>query len=380
MLHNELQKHLPTMSEHPLIQYINNARADSMTTPQILRALVDAGWQVEEVMDEILNHAIPTYSETAPDDIHTVGHFRTKDIVTVNNVSKLYGKLRALDNVNLAIKRGSVTAILGPNGAGKTTLIRILATLLAPDAGRATVAGFDVIRDAQALRSIIGLAGQYAAVDEILSGRENLEMVGRLYHLDKQEAEQRTDELLKQFDLDDASDRQTKTYSGGMRRRLDLAASLVIKPQILFLDEPTTGLDPRGRFELWHIIRDLVQEGTTVFLTTQYMEEADQLANQIFVMDQGRIIAQGTPDELKRQIGGDVLEVHVADSNQLNIASGLVAQFGQEQPRINNYTAIVTIPVEGGATILADVVRQFDASGIKIRDIGLRRPSLDDVS
>lgn len=368
-----------TMSEHPLIQYINNARANSMTMSQILRALVDAGWQVEEIIDEVLNNSIPTYNESATDDIHTIGHFRPRDIVTVANISKLYGKLKALDSVSFGIERGSITAILGPNGAGKTTLIRILTTLLVPDAGWANVAGFDVVRDAQALRSIIGLAGQYAAIDEILSGRENLEMVGRLYHLDKQGAKQRADELIKQFDLEEAGDRSAKTYSGGMRRRLDLAASLVIKPQILFLDEPTNGLDPRGRFELWHIIHDLVQEGTTVFLTTQYLEEADQLANQIFVIDHGRIIAKGTPDELKRQVGGDVLEVHIVDGNELNTASGLVARFGHEEPRINTNNNIITIPVDGGATILADIVRQFDTSGVKIRDIGLRRPSLDDV-
>lgn len=368
------------MSDATLIQYINNARKNAMATPQILRALVDAGWRMEDIVDAVLNHAIASYNESETDDVHIAGHYqKINNIVAVDNVSKIYGKLKALDNVSLAVERGSITAILGPNGAGKTTLVRILATLLKPNTGRAVVAGFDVIRDAQALRSIIGLAGQYAAVDEILSGRENLEMVGRLYHLGKTEAKARAGELLNQFSLDEAAERPVKTYSGGMRRRLDLAASLVIKPQILFLDEPTTGLDPRGRFELWHIIRDLAQDGTTVLITTQYLEEADQLANKIFVMDRGQIIAQGTSDELKQQIGGDVLEVHVAENDHLNQASTIISKFGGEEPRINIDTDIITMPVNGGASILADVVRQFDTSGIKIRDIGLRRPSLDDV-
>jgi ABC-2 type transport system ATP-binding protein len=279
----------------------------------------------------------------------------------------------------LEVKRGSVTALLGPNGAGKTTLVRILATLLIPEHGSARVAGFDVVRDAQELRSIIGLAGQYAAIDEALTGRENLEMVGRLYHLSVPVVRQRAKELLHQFNLDDAGDRVLKTYSGGMRRRLDLAASLVIRPQILFLDEPTTGLDPRGRFALWHVIRELVEDGTTVLLTTQYMEEADQLADKIFVMDHGRIVAQGTANELKNQVGGDVLELHIFNHELANEAADLITKFGSEVPRVNEDTSVVTMPITGGAAVLIDVVRELDASDIKINDIILRRPSLDDV-
>ena len=279
----------------------------------------------------------------------------------------------------MTVKRGSVTALLGPNGAGKTTLIRALTTLLRPTSGVITIAGFNTVGDAQKLRSIIGLAGQSVALDEILTGRENLEMVGRLYHLKTRDAQARAAELLKQFELEDAADRTVKTYSGGMRRRLDLAASIIFRPKILFLDEPTTGLDPRSRFMLWHTIRDLVADGTTVMLTTQYMEEADQLAQYIFVIDHGHIIAQGTADELKRQVGGDMIEIHMTNHRDAPRAANAIIQFGSEQPRVNEDSGIITMPVKGGAPVLVDIVRQLDDVSLKLSDIILRRPSLDDV-
>lgn len=300
-------------------------------------------------------------------------------VITVKQISKTYGKVTALDQVSLKVQKGSVTALLGPNGAGKTTLVRILTTLLAPTNGQATIAGLDLIKDAHQLRSIIGLAGQYAAVDEFLSGRENLEMVGRLYQLSCKEAKVRATELLTQFQLEEAGNRTLKTYSGGMRRRLDLAASLVIKPKILFLDEPTTGLDPRSRFALWTVIRELVAGGTTVLLTTQYLEEADQLAHQVFVIDHGKIIAQGTPDELKTQVGGEVLELHVTNHQETTRAAEVIRQFGTGEPQADTTSGIVTMSATGGAAVLIDVVRQLDAAHISVLDITLRRPSLDDV-
>ncbi len=360
------------MYNHPLISYVEEAQGIGMTSRQIIDALVSAGWHTHDLTNIFLDH-IESYRKPV------IAEFG-ENIVTVRGISKIYGKtIRALDDVSLDVKRGSVTALLGPNGAGKTTLVRILATLLTPEHGVAHVAGFNVVDDAQKLRSIIGLAGQYAAVDETLTGYENLEMVGRLYHLPAPVARQRAEELLHQFNLGDAKDRILKTYSGGMRRRLDLAASLVIRPRILFLDEPTTGLDPRGRFALWHVIRELVKDGTTVLLTTQYLEEADQLAHDIFVIDHGRIIAQGTADELKKQVGGDVLELHVTNHNFVNEAANLVAKFGIELPHTNEDTDIVTMPVNGGASVLVEVVRELDNADIKINDIVLRRPSLNDV-
>ncbi len=357
------------MQNHPIQQYVTDARKAGMSKEQIVQELTSAGWQVHDFIDLILD----TRPET---DVPVSG----SSIISIRNLSKHYGPtVKALDNVSLEVQAGKVTAFLGPNGAGKTTLVRILTTLLAPTSGQATVAGFDVMRDAQDLRSVIGLAGQYAAVDDTLTGRENLEMVGRLYHMSARDAKARAAELLRQFNLEDAGDRVLKTYSGGMRRRLDLAASLVMRPKILFLDEPTTGLDPRSRFALWNIIRDLVAEGTTVLLTTQYLEEADQLAHKIFVIDHGAIIAQGTADELKRQVGGDVVELHVANHDQASHASELIARFGNGKAQADTTTGIVTMPVSGGASVLVDIVRELDKAGTHLSDVVLRRPTLDDV-
>lgn len=300
-------------------------------------------------------------------------------IIKVSGVSKHYKKVTALNNVTLDVAARGVTALLGPNGAGKTTLVRIMATLLPMTKGTVTAAGLDVVADSQKLRRIIGLAGQYAAVDEYLTARENLEMVGRLYHLGKSVAKKRADELIKQFDLSEAADRTLKTYSGGMRRRLDLAASIVAHPKILFLDEPTTGLDPRGRFAMWNIIRDLVDEGTTVVLTTQYLEEADQLADKVFVIDHGRIIAHGTPDELKRKVGGDILEIHLTKHSDAKQAGEMIKKFGDGNPHADPATGIVTLAVSGGASVLVNVVRELDGANLKLTDVMLRRPSLDDV-
>ncbi|HWA64321.1 MAG TPA: ATP-binding cassette domain-containing protein [Candidatus Paceibacterota bacterium] len=358
------------MSNHPLFTYIHEARTRGMSNQDIIQALFAAGWQTHEILDILVGGAV---------QITPIPAASGDAIIAVHNAVKTYGTVRALDNVSLEVKRGGVTALLGPNGAGKTTLVRILTTLLAPDSGHIVVAGYNAVQQAQQLRGIIGLAGQYAAVDEMLTGRENLEMFARLYHFSSAAARQRAQDLLEQFDLTDAGDRPAKTYSGGMRRRLDLAASLVSKPAVLFLDEPTTGLDPRSRFALWHVIRDLVQQGTTVLLTTQYLEEADQLADKIFVIDHGRIIAQGTADELKRQVGGDILEVHVADHAEVDRAADILRPFGTDEPRPEADTGIITMAIDGGAAVLVDVVREADAAGLAIRDIVLRRPSLDDV-
>ena len=286
-------------------------------------------------------------------------------------------EVRALDGVDLEVQEGTVLGLLGPNGAGKTTTVRILATLLHADAGRATVAGLDVARDAQAVRKVIGLSGQYAAVDENLTGRENLWMFGRLYRLSSADARRRADELLGQFGLEDAAERVAKTYSGGMRRRLDLAAALVGRPQLLFLDEPTTGLDPRGRLGMWEVIRDQVREGTTLLLTTQYLEEADALADEIAVVDHGRIIARGTADELKGQVGGERIEVVVRDRDDLAKAVATLAPDGGGS--LDQHTRRVTVAARGGAQELVDVVRRLGDARIQVDDVGLRRPTLDDV-
>ena len=288
------------------------------------------------------------------------------------------GEVRALDGVDLDVPTGSVLGLLGPNGAGKTTTVRILATLLAPDAGRAIVNGIDVAADPQGVRRSIGLSGQYAAVDEYLTGRENLVMVGRLYHLTSQAAGVRAQELLEEFDLVDAADRPTKTYSGGMRRRLDLAGALVARPPIIFLDEPTTGLDPRSRLGLWEVIEGLVAQGTTVLLTTQYLDEADKLADSIAVVDRGQVIARGTSDELKAQVGGERLAVTVG-AGQVADAREVLVGLATGAVDVDEHSRRLVAPVAGGAAALLDAVRAFDERNVDILDIGVRRPTLDDV-
>ena len=303
--------------------------------------------------------------------------------ITAEGLVKIYrsrkSEVRALDGVDLEVQEGTVLGLLGPNGAGKTTTVRILATLIRPDAGRATVAGFDVVREAQQLRSVIGLSGQYAAVDENLTARENLWMFGRLYQLSSAESRRRGTELLEQFDLGEAADRVVKTYSGGMRRRLDLASALIGRPRLLFLDEPTTGLDPRGRLGMWDVIRTLVRDGTTLLLTTQYLEEADELADTIAVIDHGRVIARGTSDELKGQVGGERIEVVVHDRTDLDRAEEILARDGSGQWVLDEHTRKLTVPATGGAGKLIEIVRDLGDAGIAIDDIALRRPTLDDV-
>ena len=305
------------------------------------------------------------------------------DAIVAEGLVKVYksrkSEVRALDGVDLTVPEGSVLGLLGPNGAGKTTAVRILTTLLKPDAGHATVAGFDVVRQAQELRYAIGLSGQYAAVDENLTGRENLVLFGRLYQLPASEARQRADELLEQFELTDAADRVVKTYSGGMRRRLDLGSALIGRPRLLFLDEPTTGLDPRSRLGMWDVIRALVREGTTLLLTTQYLEEADELANTIAVVDHGKIIARGTADELKAQVGGERIEVVVHDKADIQRAIEVLMRDCEGDCTVDEHTRRITAPAKAGAQALIQVVRDLDESGIGIDDIALRRPTLDDV-
>ena len=300
-------------------------------------------------------------------------------VILAEGLRKRYGETRALDGLDLAVEEGTVCGLLGPNGAGKTTGVRILSTLLKPDGGRAEVAGFDVVRQAEQVRYSIGLAGQHAAVDEILSGRQNLEMFGRLYHLGAREARRRTEELLERFGLTEAADEQAKHYSGGMRRRLDLAASFILAPRGMFLDEPTTGLDPRGRNEVWEAIRSLVAGGTTVLLTTQYLDEADQLADQIVVVDAGRAIADGTPDDLKSRVGGDRIDVVVRSAGELAAAARTIGRVCGADPEIDREARRVSAPVTDRVSVLTETVRALDDAGIAAEDIGLRRPTLDDV-
>lgn len=302
-----------------------------------------------------------------------------KPAILAEGLQKYYGKTRALAGLDLVAQEGSVLAVLGPNGAGKTTAVRILTTLLRPDAGHAEVAGLDVVTQADALRTRIGLAGQYAAVDENLTGSENLEMFGRLYHLSGSVARRRAKELLARFDLLEAARRTVKTYSGGMRRRLDLAASLILTPPVLFLDEPTTGLDPRGRLAMWEVISTLVADGTTVLLTTQYLEEADQLADQIAVVDLGRVIATGTADELKAQVGGERLELSVVRGGDLHAAVEAMRPYSLGEIQVNADDGQLIVPVTQGSQLLAAVVRDLDAAQIPLDNLALRRPTLDDV-
>lgn len=302
-----------------------------------------------------------------------------EDSIVVEGIRKKFGAVEALRGVNFRVRKGSIVGLLGPNGAGKTTLIRILTTLLVPDAGTAFIEGIDVIRQPEKARHLIGLAGQYAAVDENLTGRENLAMVGRLYHMDYDKAVERAAELLEKFHLTDAADRTLKTYSGGMRRRLDLAASLVNRPPVLFLDEPTTGLDPQSRFALWAIIKELIAGGTTVLLTTQYMEEADHLAETITVMDRGTFIAEGTPAELKSKVGGDVIEVHLRERAQTPQAHVALRALAQGDVHADIESGVVTLTTRSGAKLLTEAVRALDAEGVAIEDLHLRRPSLDEV-
>ena len=300
--------------------------------------------------------------------------------VRVEGVVKRFGATVALAGVDLEIPRGMVFGLLGPNGAGKTTLVRILATLLVPDAGRAEVLGYDVVAEPAAVRELLGLTGQFAAVDEILTGRENLEMFGRLFKLPREEARRRAGELLDRFDLTPAADRQARTYSGGMRRRLDIASSLVTRPSILFLDEPTTGLDPRSRNEIWAIVRELRREGTTLLLTTQYLEEADQLADRIAVIDTGKVIAEGTGSELKDRVGGQILEVELASAEQRDRARAVLAGVGCGAPQPDERPDRLTLPApRDGLQLVEEAAAQLRSAQIGVSDIGLRRPTLDDV-
>jgi ABC-2 type transport system ATP-binding protein len=307
----------------------------------------------------------------------------TDPAILAEGLVKIYktrkNEVRALDGFDLRVAEGTVLGLLGPNGAGKTTAVRIFSSLLRPDAGRATVAGFDVVRQADELRMVIGLSGQFAAVDENLTGRENLWMFGRLYQLGRAEAVRRADEILGQFDLADAGDRVVKTYSGGMKRRLDLASALIGRPRLLFLDEPTTGLDPRSRLGMWDVIRGLVREGVTLLLTTQYLEEADELADVIAVVDHGRIIATGTADELKGQVGGERIEVIVHERDSIARGTEVLAGIGEGGVEVDDHTRKLTVPTSRGAAALTQVVRELDEAGIRIDDIGLRRPTLDEV-
>jgi ABC-2 type transport system ATP-binding protein len=299
--------------------------------------------------------------------------------IEAQGLTKRYKDVVALAGVDLSVPRGTVLGLLGPNGAGKTTTVRVLTTLLVPDAGSARVAGVDVLADPAGVRSRIGLSGQYAAVDEYLTGYENLEMVGRLYHLGRRRSRERALELLEQFGLGDAANRPAKTYSGGMRRRLDLAGALVADPEVIFLDEPTTGLDPKARLDMWEVIASLVAGGTTLLLTTQYLEEADRLADEIVVIDHGKVIARGTAGQLKSQIGGERVELTVLDRAQLEPALAVLADLASGEPTLDRASRTLIVPVTGGAGALAEALRRLADADVGLEDVGLRRPTLDEV-
>ena len=331
---------------------------------------------------------VPAQRDTRTPDLHaSVGVIERRvgyndsmpGIVEVEGITRAFGDTHALRGVDLEVEEGTVLALLGPNGAGKTTLVRILSTLLPPSGGHARVAGFDVVKEPVAVRRCIGTAGQFAAVDEVLTGRENLEMVGRLSRLSKKEAKERSAEVLERVGLTADADRQLKGYSGGMRRRIDLGAGLVARPQVLLLDEPTTGLDPANRLELWAYLRDLVNEGVTVLLTTQYLEEADLLARDVVVIDHGTVVAKGSPRELKQRFAGDVLDVTLQSLDDLDRAAAVLAGIGSEAPRIERGVGKVSVPVDTGVEALVEAVRRLDSQQITVADLGLRRPSLDDV-
>ena len=350
----------PITTMNPELQdYINQARAWGMSNTDITRALREAGWS---------RAAISTAFETS-----------SLVAIEANNVHKAFGKVRALSGVTIRVPYGKVFALLGPNGAGKTTFVRIITTLLKPDGGDIRVAGFELPHYGHQVRSQIGVTGQYAAIDETLTGRENLYLVGRLYHLPKNIVEERSNELLHDFGLTEAAERPVKTYSGGMQRRLDLAVSLINRPQILFLDEPTTGLDPQSRNALWRVIEKLAAEGVSILLTTQYMEEADHLADYIVVIDHGHLIAEGTPEVLKSQFGNSVLEIHLAEGASIDRAAEVLADLGEMQIHKNEELGIVTLPARDGSAILLKAIRILDKEYISMVDVILRRPTLNDV-
>jgi ABC-2 type transport system ATP-binding protein len=302
--------------------------------------------------------------------------------IETEGLRKSFGQVRALRGLDLAVPEGSICALLGPNGAGKTTVVRVLATLTRPDAGTARVAGHDVVREPRRVRAAIGLAGQHSAVDDDLTGRENLFILGLMWHLGRRRARARAAELLERFELADAGGRLVKTWSGGMRRRLDLVASLIVAPAVLFLDEPTTGLDPRSRNEIWSAVRSLAAEGTTVLLTTQYLDEADRIAGQIVIVNEGRVTAQGTPDDLKNSLGGRVdvvLSDSTADGDALSAAADVLAAIAGSRPQVDPDTSRLTVPITAGAMTLPELVRRLDAAGVEAEDVSIRRPTLDEV-
>lgn len=309
----------------------------------------------------------------------TIPEPMTRMMIEAHDLHKHYGQTHALRGLDLDAKEGTILGVLGPNGAGKTTAVRILTTLIRPDSGSASVAGIDVLAHPGDVRAQMGVAGQYAALDEVLTGRENLEMVGRLYRMPPAEVRARTRELLDAFDMTEAADRVTKTYSGGMRRRLDLAAALMARPPVLFLDEPTTGLDPRGRLEMWDLIASLAKSGTTLLMTTQYLEEADRLADDIAVIDHGRVIARGTAIELKRKVGGERLEVELGDGSSLDAAAAVLARIGDAEAHVDAEARRVSVPILSHDGVLTRAVRELDAAGVDPDDIGFRRPTLDEV-